>query len=100
MKHFEKRTESRTYDVLISRTCDICGRKGKGGDKREWDAGAYAINETEILVKVYQKEGSSFPEGGSGTEYGIDLCPICFKDRLVPWLISQGANIKQEDWDW
>lgn len=100
MKRFEKRTESRTYDALVSRTCDICGRVGKSGDKREWDAGIYAINKTEILVKVFQEAGSSYPEGGSGTRYDIDLCPVCFVGKLVPWLISQGANIREEDWDW
>jgi len=47
-----------------------------------------------------QKEGSNYPEGGTGTEYEIDLCPKCFKERLVPWLKSEGAAIEEKEWDW
>jgi len=58
------------------------------------------VNETEVSVTVKQKEGESYPDGGSGTEYEIDLCPDCFKNRLVPWLKSEGANIGEMEWDW
>ncbi len=30
----------------------------------------------------------------------VDLCPECFKERLLPWLDSQGAKARIEDWDW
>jgi len=63
-----------------------------------WSQSFYEVNETEVSVTVKQREGSSYPEGGMGTEYDIDLCPKCFKERFVPWLVSQGANIEQKDW--
>ena len=98
MKIHEKRIQpAYEFDALISRKCDICGKVAKTHD---WDRGYYEVNETEISVKVRQNEGHNFPEGGSGTEYDIDLCPDCFKDKLVPWLKSQNPNIQEKDWDW
>jgi hypothetical protein len=83
--------------VLIKRKCDLCGMESKSS---EWDAGLYNVNETEIKITIKQKEGTSYPEGGSGTEYEIDLCPSCFTNRLIPWLRSQGAAIEEREWDW
>lgn len=100
MKIYEKRTRPETtYDALLERSCDLCGKKTKKSNN-DWSDGCYEINETEITVVVKQKEGEVYPEGGSGTEYEIDLCPDCFKDRLIPWLNGQGANLKEKDWDW
>lgn len=79
------------------RECDLCSRKS---DRDDWTSGSYNVNETEIRIEITQKDGSSYPEGGSGQSYDIDLCPTCFKSQLVPWLISQGAKVKREDWDW
>jgi hypothetical protein len=83
----------------VGRSCDLCGKKG-GSDKWDSVGWTYDINETEIEITCRQKEGSSYPEGGSGTEYQIDLCPDCFKDKLIPWLRSQGAKIEDMNWDW
>ncbi len=83
---------------LKARKCDLCGVES---DSECWEAeSCYHVNETEIRVEVRQKEGSNYPEGGSGTAYEVDLCPKCFKERLVPWLKSQGADINEEEWDW
>lgn len=100
MKIYETRTpEPKPYRALVKRTCDLCRKESRGGET-EWDCATYEINETEITIKIAQKDGASYPEGGSGTKYDIDICPDCFNNKLIPWLISQGANIKQEDWDW
>ena len=84
-------------EVLVKRRCDLCGMESKSSD---WDAGSYKVNETEIKIIMKQKEGSSYPEGGSGTEYEIDLCPECFKNRLIPWLKGEGATIEERKWYW
>ena len=101
MKQYEVRMTdpqpAREYQHFVARICDLCGTVTK---REDWNAGIYEIDETEIRVEVRQKEGSNYPEGGMGTEYDIDLCPNCFKDKLVPWLISQGANIEKKEWDW
>ena len=53
-----------------------------------------------VCVEVRQRQGVSYPEGGSGTEIEVDLCPTCFKEKLVPWLRSQGATIEEKEWEW
>lgn len=95
MKRYEPRTETTTRQVLVGRTCDLCGRQSKTQD---WEAGRWDINETEVAVTITQKEGVSFPDSTYGTQYEIDLCPDCFKDRLVPWLRSQGAKVEEIEW--
>lgn len=95
MRRYE--TVHRQFERVIEVTCDLCGRTANNLD---WGGGSFEVNETEVSVTVRQKEGSSYPEGGMGTEHNIDLCPQCFKDRLIPWLRSQGAQISQTDWDW
>lgn len=97
MKKYETRKRTGTYQVLVHRECDLCGFKTTSDD---WDGGVYKVNETEIQVTVKQKEGNNYPDCGFGTEFDIDLCPNCFKDKLVPWLRSEGADIRETDWDW
>lgn len=98
LRQYKKITEQVTREVLTGNYCDLCGEKSFF--ENSWKKSHYEVNETEISVIVKQRDGNSFPEGGCGQEYRIDLCPDCFKGRLVPWLISEGANIRQEDWDW
>ena len=86
-----------TERVLNKRTCDICGRKAETYD---WGAAMYEVKETVVCVEVRQRQGVSYPEGGSGTEIEVDLCPTCFKEKLVPWLRSQGATIEEKEWEW
>lgn len=101
MKTYEERSITRKEKFLIQRKCDLCGRPDKEKVfKSLWGEALWDINETEIKITIRQKEGHNYPEGGSGTEYEIDLCPECFKNRLVPWLKSQGANIEEKEWDW
>jgi len=87
-----------TEKVLARTKCDLCGKESKGWNA--WSGSTFEVDETEITINIKQKEGMSFPEGGSGTEMEIDICPDCFKNKLVPWLISQGANIEENEWEW
>jgi len=97
MRRYEELTKTITTTSLAEVRCDLCGAVAKKGD---WESSCWAISEVTVEVTVHQKEGSSFPEGGWGTEYIVDLCPGCFKNRLVPWLKTQGATIQEREWDW
>lgn len=98
MKTYEEYIEpEHKRSRLKSRTCDLCGLTAK---TNEWGASSYEVCETEVEITIRQKEGSSYPEGGQGTEFEVDLCPKCFKEKLVPWLRSQGAKIEEREWDW
>jgi hypothetical protein len=98
MKTYIKEWHNYERTILAERKCDLCGKIAMR--EKDWGGSCYDVNETEITVTVNQKKGSEYPEGGSGTAYEVDLCPDCFKDKLIPWLNSQGANLKEKDWDW
>lgn len=98
MKHYLKKlTPAKEITVLDNVACDLCGKIAKSGD---WGSSLWEVNETEIEMTVRQKDGISFPEGGHGTKYEVDICPDCFNTKLIPWLESQGCNAKRDDWDW
>ena len=97
MRHYIEKTEpARTITVHDKTTCDLCGKAALRGD---WERSYYEVNDTEIEVKIRQKDGVSYPEGGYGTEYEIDMCPECFKTKLIPWLESQGCTAKRKEWE-
>lgn len=75
-------------EVVDFVSCDFCSTKIE----------LHRYNVDKIEVK--HKTGSSYPEGGSGTETSVDMCGKCFDERLVQWLRSQGVEPRTEDWDW
>ena len=94
MTRYETVTEpARERKAPVARVCDLCGREATQ-ELNDWDGGRFEVCETEITARF----GDSYPEGGSGTSYEIDLCPDCFRGRLIPWLRSQGAKIEEKEW--
>lgn len=96
MKETKKVKTTYENDHVISVTCDICHKKYNGD---HWNSGYYTVDETEISITIRHKVGDSYPEGGSGTELEIDICPTCFKDKLVPWIKSYGSILNEKEWD-
>jgi hypothetical protein len=89
MKHMKTvEVPAETREVLDMTTCDLCGAVIKPG---------YG-NAEEVEVK--HRTGSSYTEGGSGVDVRVDMCGTCFDTKLVPWLRTQGADPKPEEWDW
>ena len=91
-----KITKKVSYDKTIveSTICDICKKvyRGEGWEKKS----TYDVLETEIRFKT----GCSFPDGGGGEEITYDICPKCFKEKLIPILAELGANPTQGEWGW
>ena len=102
MRTYRKEKVISVQEYLEKAVCDICGREALGlaleGLSWKYDSGN--LNEVCIEIIIRQKEGCSYPDGGSGTSLTVDLCPECFKLRLIPWLRLQGAIIEEEEWDW
>ncbi len=73
--------------------CDLCGAKT---GVREWADCSFDVNE----VNVSHSEGSSYPDGGNRTETILDICPECFKKKLIPWFVSQGGTPRTEERDY
>lgn len=81
MKHTEEieipaRTETRVCRI----TCDMCGEDVDN------------MNHTEEEVIVYRKTIDGNLDSFETEETTVDLCGQCFKDKLIPWLESQGVK--------
>lgn len=85
---------SGTRKVWDSTTCDICGFKAK--DENNWAKEAWEREETTILLE----EGFYYPDGNYGEKLSVDICPNCFKTKLVPWLEAQGAKMRKKEWSY
>jgi hypothetical protein len=98
MRHYKKVTIPEKKETLLDKvTCDLCGAVAKAG---RWESSVYEVAESEIEVTVRQADGENYPEGGAGTKYVVDMCPNCFKTKLIPWLEAQGCTAKREEWEW
>lgn len=78
---------ARTREVVDFVTCDICKQKLRRLDM-------YEVEEPT----VYFSEGHRYPDGGAITTIRFDLCKDCFTEKLIPWLLSQGAIPRTEEW--
>ena len=95
MKFYEEKEVTETARIFLKRVCDLCGRESKDYD---WSTGKFSVNETKLSVTAKLTEGHAYPESGLGMDISIDLCPWCFKEKLIPWLKSQGARVEEEEW--
>lgn len=94
----EKRTETRTYDAVVEVRCDLCGKQApRPGDRSPWVAESGSRHDDPV---VELKTGRSWPNEGFGETVKVDICPACFRDRLIPWLREQGAEPRTEEWSW
>jgi hypothetical protein len=87
---------AKTEERVVAVTCDICGKKGHpewpGGD---WGENQYDRNETIVRWR----QGEHYPEGSSGNEYDVHICPTCFENKLMPWLKEQGVNLIEKSYE-
>jgi hypothetical protein len=72
-------------------TCDLCGKSTRDTDN--WCGDAYAADEVCVSMRI----GTNYPEGGSSEETIFDICPDCFKQKLMPFLHGLGAKSRTED---
>ena len=92
MKVYKEETVTKTNRFLDKTICDLCGKEGG----YTWATSDFEVLETEIRLK----EGEQYPEGGWGTKIVVDICPGCFKTKLIPWLESQGVKVEEKKWGW
>jgi hypothetical protein len=87
MKIRERKRRSYTEDAIVEILCDKCGKKIQAG---RYDA---------FEFKFVHKTGSSYPEGGSGEQQDMDLCPECAVE-CVALLRANGYRVSDTEWDW
>jgi len=85
--------EEKVFDKL---SCDLCGAESNGDENWATDTYEHATTVIQLDERVTNKTGG----GGHSTETVFHLCPTCFKERLKPWLESQGAagTVSRADW--
>lgn len=49
--------------------------------------------------KIMYREGSSYPEGGSGEKQEVDLCKVC-ASKLIQLLVANKYRINKSEWDY
>jgi len=87
MEHYEERIiPSRKERFITGTTCDMCGEK--------LVERVYIHDKVEIEYDL----GDRYPDGASGTKTKIDMCPKCFKGKLLPWIKSQGGSYREEEY--
>ena len=97
IKH-KQHTETKTYDLVDERVCDLCGgvSRDSGSFNYDWYRNSFKINNAVIELN----QGSSYPEGGHRITTTCDLCPECMATKVIPWLESQGVKMREEECDW
>lgn len=98
-EHKKKVIPQHEIEELVGVTCDFCGAKGK----HEWNSSSYTTDETEISVEISHNQGENYPSGRIGDKFTCDMCPRCFRDKLVPFLQSIALperKLDYEDWSW
>ena len=92
MKYFKKEFTPATTKMILDRTaCDLC--------KSDMTSHHGDDFENVDVVTLEHRTGTSYPEGGSGEMVVVDMCSMCFKEKLSPWLKSQGAELFQAEWE-
>jgi len=81
-----------TREVVEFTVCDLCGRKEPGDG---WSK-CYDVEDVEVSYE----SGSRYPDGNFTETISYDICPDCFKNKLMPWLESQGAKHRKKDNIW
>lgn len=81
MRHTRtEETPASRRTVLDRVTYDICGAEIPE-----------QLTSAETVVVKCRTE-TSYYGSGDGSEIGVDLCPQCFREKLLPWLREQGAR--------
>ena len=76
-------------------TCDFCGAETDDPECWPPKSGYYGINKVIIQLKT----GESYLETRHGKTFMVDMCPKCFREKLAPWVESQGAKVREKDWN-
>lgn len=101
MRKQEQRTETQVVEktVVVSLTCDICGKEYK--DKEKFGYEFKNVGEFHS-TKVSISSGEQLDWNGGGWEdtFEFDVCPECFRSKLIPWFESQHAKPTLTRIDW
>lgn len=80
---------AKTSEVFDHIKCELCGAVSY---KEDWEPDQYQVEEPEVLLR----EGYHYPEDYSVKRTILDICPKCFREKLIPWFETQGGKVRTE----
>lgn len=90
MNHYKLETVSKLEKKLIKTTCDICNNEIKNLEFYKFDE-----------VTISHRYGERWPEGGNSETLDLDICPECFKNKILPFiekLANKNFTYSESDW--
>ena len=85
------------HEIVASTMCDLCGSQTPG---EAWKLGL-AGDESEIVEMSFCEEwNAEYNGGGDRTDTVFDICPVCWRSKIMPWMLAQGAQPRIEKSDW
>jgi hypothetical protein len=96
-----------TQQITEKIVCDLCGRnaKVKPGYREpspfeHWDGAPEFKDELDCVgytiwepIEIEYQTGVRWPEGGTVQRMTIDMCPVCFRNKFLPWFKKEGGAI-------
>ena len=80
--------------------CDLCGLTLQASPPEKLDYWYHHLEHYQIddivLVKMKRRIDGGFFDI-RWIDWQVDLCPVCFLEKLLPWLKSQGAEPQVSD---
>jgi hypothetical protein len=94
MREFRLTERTSFHKVETACRCDLCGVVAKGGS-HSWNAEDDPLAYSTVSLSLETRENHD------GIEIEVDICPDCFRNKLVPWVISQGhiQAVRQFRWN-
>lgn len=87
---------ARTVTRVKALKCELCGKQTPNGENGDKSKGAADVDE----VTIERRKGWSVDGSADFQHTIVDLCPDCFTNKLLPWLRSMGAEVREEKSDW
>lgn len=88
MREYKTFEETVTRQVCTKVVCDLCGAEGRElGNEVQWEKTTY-----DAATTIFAESGARWPDSAQVETTRFDVCPNCFKTKLVPWMKSQGAT--------
>lgn len=81
---------AKTQVVFDYLKCELCENVSY---KDDWEPDLYQVCEPSVVLR----EGYNYPGDYSVESTVLDICPDCFKKKLIPWFVSQGGSVRTED---
>lgn len=88
MKKTKQVTKTITETVHDLMQCDICK---KTTARSNWKERVYDV----ANVNISYETGNAYPDDYSTTSYEFDVCPDCFKEKIIPFFAQFGATPRE-----